>query len=157
MKLVIDGYNLLFKIFNKEPFSILEEERDYLAEMLFSYKKIKKHKIVLVFDGERADKFQIKGVSVVFTDTGVSADKYIMDYASRDRGAVVVTSDNEIINYVSSLGVNVVRSEKFAMKLEEALYSAVKGEEILEFDDYSLPGKKLKKRERKQKRIDRKL
>ncbi|MCB4203798.1 NYN domain-containing protein [Deferribacterales bacterium Es71-Z0220] len=157
MKLVIDGYNLLFKIFHKEPFSILEEERDYLAEMLFSYKKIKKHKIMLVFDGERADKFQIKGVSVVFTDAGVSADRYIMDYATKDRGVVVVTSDNEIINYVSALGVTAIRSEKFAMKLEEALYSAVKGEEILEFDDYSLPGKKLKKRKRKQKRIDRKL
>lgn len=157
MKLVIDSYNLLFRIFGKEPFSMLEEEREYLGEMLFSYKKIKKHKIVLVFDGERWDKFQIKGVTVIFTNTGVSADRYIMDYATKDRGVVVVTSDNEIINYVSKLGVTVVRSEKFAMKIEEAFYSVIKGDDDPDFDDYPIPGKKLKKKERKKKRIESKL
>jgi predicted RNA-binding protein with PIN domain len=158
MRIVIDGYNLLFKIFHREPFDVLEEERQYLAELLFSYKKIKGHKIAIVFDGRKCEKFSIKGVTVIFTDSGVSADKYIMDMAGKDRGIVVVTSDNEIINYLSKLNVVAVKSEEFVSRLEEAFYQNLKGIEELEYNvDYSENGKKLKKKHRQKNRVIKKL
>jgi len=158
MRIVIDGYNLLFRLFNREPFTVLEEERQYLPELLFSYKKIKGHKITIVFDGRRCEQFSIKGISVIFTDSGVSADKYIMDMAEKDRGIVVVTSDNEIINYLSKLNVVTVKSEEFVSRLEEAFYQNIKGIEDLEYNEhYSESGKKLKKKHRQKNRVIKKL
>lgn len=156
MKILIDGYNLLYKIFQKEPFSLLEEEREYLINVLNAYKKIKKHKLIVVFDGKKFEKFNAKGVTVIFTENGITADRYIIDYANKNRGVVVITSDNEIINSVSSFGVGAIKSEIFASKLEEAFYADLKGEDDFE-DNGNLQTKKLKKKERKKRQIIKKL
>jgi hypothetical protein len=81
-----------------------------------------------------------------------------MDMAEKDRGIVVVTSDNEIINYLSKLNVVAVKSEEFVSRLEEAFYQNLKGIEELEYNvDYSENGKKLKKKHRQKNRVIKKL
>jgi hypothetical protein len=156
MKLIIDGYNLLYKLFKKEPFTLLEEERGYLLQLLNAYKKIKKHKLTIVFDGQHFDKFNSKGVTVIFTENGITADKYIIDYVRENKGVVVITSDNEIINCISNFGVEAIKSEIFASKLEEAFYTDLKGVDEFQEDEY-LPGKKLKKKERRKTKVIKKL
>lgn len=135
--------------------SLQEEERQYLVEMLNAYKKIKKHKITVVFDGRSYEKINTKGLTVVFTKDSESADDYLKRFAKENSGTVVVTSDNDILNFVKSVGGTGIKSEEFHSKIEEAFYYDLKGfsEDEQESSYVPTPGKKLKKTLRNKRKI----
>jgi len=82
--IVIDGYNLICRSDKLSEFDnqALKLGRDALVDMLAAYKKIKPHKITVVFDGINAASFlqhndYIKGIKIVFSRKGETADTVI--------------------------------------------------------------------------------
>ena len=104
LHIIVDGYNL---IRNSAALKMLDRQdiqlgREALVEMLAAYKKVKHHKITVVFDGADAPIFsqshdRVKGITVRFSRAGETADDLIKRMAAHDREkALIVSSDREI-------------------------------------------------------------
>ncbi|OAG28686.1 NYN domain-containing protein [Thermodesulfatator autotrophicus] len=150
--LLIDGYNLLHQIpelaflMQEDP----EEARQALLKQLQEYQRIRRHKITVVFDAwDRAEprsEVSIKGIRVIFTAQGETADDYIKRRAVKEKErVVVVTSDRAIRSYVETYGAISVTSRDFLAKMEAAFYEEMKGEKL---SPEPIPGKKLPKKAR---------
>lgn len=160
MKLVIDGYNLLFHLGLLQG-GDLEEARDMLLDMLSDYGKIKKRSILVVFDGRGTlpgGSAARKWVRPVFTSPSESADDRIAKLCAKMReSAFVVTSDAGLISRISSFNSPHVRVEDFIGKMERARYLSEKGlQEDGDEGRVQKPKKgtarRLPKKKRKQKR-----
>lgn len=163
---VVDGYNLIRKsaeLSAKEELS-LEHGRQALIERLRQYKRIRGHRITVVFDGANKgvlaeEPAQQKGIRIIYSRQGETADAVIKRIC-RDKGekVLVVTSDRELANYAEGCGSVAMGSEDFEAKVEMALYANFKGvEEEDEEGGWSPdkgtskkgPARKLSKKERK--------
>ncbi|MGD8471493.1 MAG: NYN domain-containing protein, partial [Desulfobacteraceae bacterium] len=102
--IIIDGYNLIRQ---STALSNLDQQdimlgRDALIDMLAAYRKMKPHRITVVFDGRQSPVFspqrnRQRGISIWFSRSGESADEVIKRMANRDREkALVVSSDREV-------------------------------------------------------------
>ena len=171
---VVDGYNLIRRsasLSGEEELS-LEHGREALVEKLRQYKRIKRQRITVVFDGAdkvtlAEEKTQQKGIKIIYSSQGRTADSVIRRIC-RDQGenVVVVTSDGELGNYAQSCGSVVMASEEFEAKVEMSFYANIKG---LEGEDEEAgwspakgtskrgPARKLSKRERKRRQKLKKL
>ena len=125
LHVIIDGYNLirqsgeLSELDRQAP----EFGRSELIGRLAEYRRIKRHKITLVFDGSLryfypdAESTE-KGIGIRFSRHGQTADDLIMKMVrSEGERAVVVSSDREVIGFAASRGATVVESGEFEMKL----------------------------------------
>jgi hypothetical protein len=102
--LIIDGYNYLHRI---SPAAMqaadIEGARHFFLEQLADYKKGKRMGITVVFDGIRSGSLSrfreaYKGIEVIYSRQGESADDVIIQaIRARRSGLVVVTSDRAII------------------------------------------------------------
>ena len=105
-RLLIDGYNLLKRSSVAALFdaSDVDSARAYLLERLFEYKKEKGLRISIVFDAPGGfslarTKENYKGIEVVYSKQGESADQVIIEVIrKRLSGLVVVTSDRAILD-----------------------------------------------------------
>jgi hypothetical protein len=125
LHIIVDGYNL---IRNSTAFKELDRQdiqlgREALMEMLAAYKKIKHHKITVVFDGTDAAIFsrshdRVKGITVRFSRAGETADDLITRMAAHDREkALIVSSDREITAAASACLAATIGSAEFEQKL----------------------------------------
>ena len=161
--IIIDGYNLIRQ---SKRLSILDLQdiqlgRDTLVDMLAAYKKVKSHRITVVFDGTTAPLFskqrnRHKGISIIFSHEGESADTVIKKMARKERQrALVVSSDQDIVQSAADSGATPVSAHDFENRLTMSMdmYG-------LQFDrdDYSGwrpttkkkgPSRRLSKRQRK--------
>lgn len=170
--IIIDGYNLLRQsdeLVELERID-LELARNHLIKMLSGYKRAKSLKIVVVFDAHISgnlsqSSYMEKGIRVLFSKVGQSADDLIKKMA-RETGKelVVVTNDHDIIDSIKRMGNISISSNDFLMKIEMAKYFLDKGidEEDGESDSKITTRKKgnprkLSKAERKKKRGLKKL
>ena len=123
--IIIDGYNLIRQ---SESLSLLDLQdiqigRDALIDMLAAYKKLKSHRITVVFDGIAAPSFsqhrhRRKGISIVFSHKGESADTVIKKMARKERQrALVVSSDRDIVQSAEASGAATVSADEFEAKL----------------------------------------
>ena len=141
--LVIDGYNLLRAIPHLAQQERMDPEgaREALLDELNTYKRVKKHKIVVVFDAANTP-FAEKsthhgGVKVVFTRQGELADTRIESMARELREkAVVITSDRALRKAVERHGAVSFSSHDFQEKLWVAQYQELKG---IEDEDEPVP------------------
>ena len=169
--IIIDGYNLIRK---SKRLSILDLEdiqlgRDTLVDMLAAYKKVKSHRITVVFDGTTTPGFsqqrnRQKGISIIFSHKGESADTVIKKLARKEKQkALVVSSDQDIVQSAAASGAATVSAEDFENKLTMSMDM-----DGLQFyrDDYNGwqpttkkkgPSRRLSKRQRKNKAKIRKL
>ena len=126
--IIIDGYNLIRQ---SKSLSILDLQdiqlgRDTLVDMLAAYKKVKSHRITVVFDGNTAPLFsqqrdRRKGISIVFSHKGESADTVIKKMARKDgQKALVVSSDQDIVESAAASGAATVSANDFENKLTMA-------------------------------------
>jgi predicted RNA-binding protein with PIN domain len=130
LHIIIDGYNLIRQ---SEMLSGLDREdiqlgREALLDMLAAYKRVKAHRITVVFDGTNAPSFssrrdRIKGIDVKYSRHGESADTVIKRMAARKReGALVVSSDHDVVNFAASKGSATISSAAFEEKIAMAAY-----------------------------------
>ncbi len=132
--IIIDGYNLIRQSpeLSRLDRHDLQTGREALLDLLASYKRIKAHKITVVFDGTGAPGFstnrdRVKGIAVIFSRHGETADSVIKKMASREReGALVVSSDRAVTAFAQSRGSAIINSPAFEQKLLLAEYMQVK-------------------------------
>ncbi len=135
LHIIIDGYNLIRQ---SNTLSNLDRQniqlgREALLKMLAEYKKIKRHKITVVFDGTNAHfsyprKDKIKGIEIRFSRAGESADTVIKKMAAKEKEkALVVSSDMGIVNAVVSNGAATINSPMFEEKIAMSEYMSAKG------------------------------
>jgi predicted RNA-binding protein with PIN domain len=169
--IIIDGYNLIRQ---SNSFSDLDRQdiqlgREALLDTLAAYRRIKHHKITVVFDGTNAPLFsqhenQVKGIKVKFSRKGELADFLIKRMVNREREkALVVSSDLDIVNFAAAKGAATISSSDFEEKITMAVYMDTKG---LEREDEGGwvpstqkkgPSKRLSKRKRRNRIKIRKL
>ena len=133
--IIIDGYNLIRQsnFFSPIDRRDMQLGRETLIETLAAYKRIKGHKITVVFDGAQAPSFfqsrnQIKGIKVKFSRSHESADTVIKRMAAGEKEkALVVSSDLDVMNFAASAGCATIDSLKFEEKITMATYMDVDG------------------------------
>ena len=123
--IIIDGYNLIRQSKDLSTLDLQDIQlgREALIGMLAAYKKIKAHRITVVFDGTRAPDLaqhrdRQKGISIIFSHHGESADAVIKKMASGEKQkALVVSSDQDIVQAANSSGAATVSAVDFESKL----------------------------------------
>ncbi len=161
--IIIDGYNLIRRCASLSELDQVDIQagREALIDMLAVYKKVKPHKITVVFDGIDTPSFspnrdRVKGILVKFSHNGESADTVIKKMAQQEKEkALIVSSDLDIVNSAASRGAATISSSLFEKKLKMASYYDMKG--IENEDDKAWipttqkkgPQKRLSKRKRR--------
>ncbi len=120
MYIIVDGYNLLKTYYH----SALEEDRDELVKTLEGYRKSKFCKLTVVFDGynnrsgSNNREQKAGGTKIIYSPSGISADRKIVDLVRHlGRGVIVVSSDRELRKAVERLGSFTITSEDFIQRL----------------------------------------
>ena len=136
-KILIDGYNLLYKdgVLKNLAERSLEEAREGLLDNIAAY-RTSDMEIVVVFDGQRASPRRPPsgrpGVQVRFSSPPRTADQVIVELIDRETrraSLTVVTSDKKDIGRVARAeGVRWIPSETFLRRLRRAGSKAVRGE-----------------------------
>lgn len=125
LHIIIDGYNL---IKNSPSLSALDRQdlqlgREALIDLLADYKKVKSHKITVVFDGAgsidaSSSRDRVKGIQVIFSRRGQTADTVIKNMASKEREkALIVSSDRDVALAAASFQSATIPSSEFEAKL----------------------------------------
>jgi len=133
--IIIDGYNLIRHSPDLQALDALDLEaaRDALAERLTRYKRMRGHKITVVYDGLEGrslaeTKGRARGIRVIYSRRGERADDVIRRLTSkRAAGTIVVTSDRELGRAVEAAGATVIDSPEFEARLIQADLYAAKG------------------------------
>ena len=117
MDIIVDGYNVIFKIselgYSTEKCDI-EVLRNRFLTLLEQYKENRKHKLIVVFDGQgtgNSSETRVAGIDVVFSREDLDADEEIKRMVSdseNPRHITVITSDRDIEQYVKKYGCKVV-------------------------------------------------
>ena len=126
--IIIDGYNLIrqSRYLSNLDLQDIQFGRQALIDMLAAYKKVKAHRITVVFDGTRAPQFsqqrdRQKGISIIFSHSGESADAVIKKMARKEKQqALVVSSDRDIVQSAASSGAATISAPEFESKLAMA-------------------------------------
>lgn len=167
--IIIDGYNLIRQSpdLTNQGRQEIWMDREGLVDKLAAYKKLKRHKFTVVFDGTNAPissnrKEQIKGISIKFSRRGETADTLIKRMAANEKErAIIVTSDREIVDYCVSVGAATISSLDFEEKIAMAQYMNMKGEDLEEDNSGWVPTTKKKgprrRLPRKERRVRRKI
>jgi len=150
--IIIDGYNFIRQSMSSRLLNSrdLQEEREIFIDSLAAYKRRKAHAITVVFDGTRAPfdlarKEVVRGIEILFSPAGQTADTVIKQLAAREREkALVVSSDREISDFAEARGATVISSADFENRLY--LLSENVGEAGLEDDEYSVPSTTTRKK-----------
>jgi hypothetical protein len=134
---VIDGYNLIRQsaTLSAQEALALELGRDALLERLRQYKRVRSHRITVVFDAANKplvaeDRSQQKGIRIIYSGQGETADTVIKRIC-RNQGekVLLVTTDRELASYAEAHGSVAMDSEDFEARMHMALYVDAKGME----------------------------
>lgn len=126
--IIIDGYNLIRRSPDLSPLDrrSLESGRSALIDQLAAYRKVRAHRITVVFDGSDQYSFfdrkdRQKGISIRFSRQGETADGLIQQMAEIEREkALVVSSDQAVLDFCAARGSAVISAEAFLRKMETA-------------------------------------
>lgn len=128
--IIIDGYNFIRQ---STTLSALDQRdimlgREALVDKLAAYRKIRPHRITVVFDGRHSPVFSVhrnrkKGISMCFSRRGESADDVIKRMAHKEREkALIVSSDREVTDSAASCGAATIGSRQFEDKIAMAAH-----------------------------------
>ncbi|UCF31007.1 MAG: NYN domain-containing protein [bacterium] len=160
MRILIDGYNLIRHVPELAALERkdLEEGRDHLVRELAVYQASRGHRIWVVFDaggsyhlGDRSEKD--RGVRVIYSGQGRSADEVIAGLCREHRADLVVTADRDLSGRAEREGVPSVPPQTFWEKVETEKYRRLKGLEEEEDRDPDRPRRKLPKKARKRRNL----
>ena len=138
-EIIIDAYNLIHRCsdLRKLVKQNLEESREQLLHNLIVFKKNKKIKITIVFDGDMAGRphyVNQSGMNIHYSVPPKKADDVIKDILQKQknhRSITVVSSDNEITGFAKTCKANTMRSEEFYTKylIFEDKYDSLENEQ----------------------------
>ncbi len=134
--IIIDGYNLIRQSpeLAELDHQDLQQGREALVDMLAAYKKIKTHRITVVFDGSSepslyGNRDQAKGIALCYSQGGEIADDLIRRMVRKEGSkALVVSSDRAVMTAAESAGAAVMDSEAFENKIAMARYLDLKSD-----------------------------
>ena len=145
MAYLIDGNNFIghtSQYEHRDPRS----KRELTAKLWIFY-KMKKTKILLVFDGPpdpqiSEQKFPDKSLQILYPDMNESADAVIKDIISLQeilKKFYVVSSDREIKDFARQKGAKSLTCEEFNKELKSALKEHKKQREMEKHEDFPSP------------------
>ena len=119
--IIIDGYNLIrqSRSFSGYDHLDIQRGREVLLESLADYRRVKRHRMTVVFDGSGAPSFstpadRFRGIEIKFSRSGESADAVIKKISDRlKEKALVVSSDRDIADHAASNGSASISSQEF--------------------------------------------
>lgn len=136
MHYLIDGYNLLFALFEKiDP---LREKREIVISSLQTALSYTSLDLTIVFDSRFVisdnfpKRFSKSSLEIIYTPSGLCADEYIIELLSCIRHTAtetVVTSDKFLSKRVKSLGAKVQTISDFLAYLAKKEAISTKKEE----------------------------
>lgn len=126
MHIIVDGYNLIRQsgTFRQSERRSLEEGRNALIRSLAVYRKLRGHKMTVVFDGwvggsPHEERDCALGVDIIYSRLGEKADEVIKRLIAKgDEEILVVTSDREIATSAVRHGRSAIPSAAFEERLE---------------------------------------
>lgn len=159
MRILIDGYNLIRRVpeLAGADRRDLAEGREMLLSQLAMYRSGRGHRITVVFDGTDSihlggSAHRARGISVVFSPRGRTADDVIRKLCVDGAADLVVTADRQILDTAVRHEVTPMDPVEFWDKVQWEVYSRLKG--VTQEDEDSGErsgrriGRKLKKRDR---------
>ena len=128
MHIIVDGYNLIRQsdTFRQSERKSLEEGRNALIRSLAGYRKLRGHRITVVFDGwlggsPTEERDRAGGVEIIYSRLGEKADEVIKRLLAKgDEEILVVTSDREIATFAVRRGKTAIASPAFDELLERS-------------------------------------
>jgi predicted RNA-binding protein with PIN domain len=147
MHIIVDGYNLIRQsdTFRHSEMKSLEEGRNALIRSLAGYRKLRGHRITVVFDGweggsPREERDLAFGVEIIYSRLGEKADEVIKRLLGKgSEESLVVTSDREITVFAARRGRTAIASAAFDALLERSVAGSsaagVPGKEAPDDDD----------------------
>jgi hypothetical protein len=129
MLILIDGYNLIRQsdILRHYERQSLEEGRRALIAKLIEYEKRRGHKITVVFDGWKngsADEGRDRAgkINLIYSRHGEKADDVIKRIAAHTaEETLVVSSDREIVSYITRCGKTALTSLEFEVIMNKVI------------------------------------
>ncbi|MEI8186446.1 MAG: NYN domain-containing protein [Chlorobiaceae bacterium] len=124
-EIVVDGYNLLYKLFPPSLSESLDVLRQETEKLLLSFQRNKQCPITIVYDGKGASGECAYGapLHIVYTPASKSADLWIIDYVkslnTKVKMVTIVSSDDEIRLYATAFGAKCIKSEEFVRQLKK--------------------------------------
>jgi len=126
MHIIVDGYNLIRQsdVLRGYERQSLEAGRKALIRSLAQYKRVRGHRITVVFDGweggsPQEERDRTGGMDIVYSRLGEKADEVIKRLvAGGSEEILVVTSDREIAAYAARRGKGSISSPEFAARLD---------------------------------------
>lgn len=120
---VIDGYNLIHKLWQPQKGNAMAPLRERLETLLSAYRKTTRRHVTVVYDGGAGPggHSSSHAVDVLFSGTKMNADSRIVEFVrslgNRAGLVTVVSSDLEIRQHVIAWGAAWTSSESFASEL----------------------------------------
>ncbi len=124
-EVVVDGYNLIHKLYPSPSQASLEFLRQETEKKLLRFQQETDSQITIVYDGKGSPRECAYGapLHIVFTPSSKSADLWIIDYVkslnTRVKMVTIISSDDEIRRYAAAFGAKCIKSEAFALQLNE--------------------------------------
>ena len=124
MKIIIDGYNLMYRM---ELSGTLEKKRDEMLGALAEFLSVNPNDMTVVFDGrnnpsDHRGKEVKYGIKVCYSARGEIADDYIMEMIKKRTGKakeyLIVSSDRMIIDFAKKNFMRTASSDEFIEYLE---------------------------------------
>ena len=156
MHIIVDGYNLIRQsdVLRGHERQSLESGRKALIRGLAQYKRLRGHRITVVFDGWEGgspleERDLAGGVAIIYSRLGEKADEVIKRLvAAGSEEILVVTSDREIATFAARRGKSSIASPEFAARLDRLAAAPAPGADNppeTEDDEADRPGAAKKK------------
>lgn len=126
MHIIVDGYNLIRQsdVLRSAERRSLEEGRNALVRALAQYRRVRGHRITVVFDGwvggsPQEERDLAGGVAIIYSRRGEKADEVIKRLvAAGSEELLVVSSDREVASFAARRGKAAIASPDFATRLD---------------------------------------
>lgn len=126
-KIIIDAWNVIWKIPEISELipDDLAQARTKFNLVIKNYFQKKKSVYKIIYDGQPgiiSSKYEFKGQDVQFSKNPQSADQKILSFLKIQNNPsiwTIVSSDRELSGKAKNLGVKVISSEEFILKLKK--------------------------------------